>query len=137
MIESLAELAETFMTAIAGRPTSSTIYTFPEGRAYERLHRTKERSQRLAKLAKQHRQIESGKLECDVCGFDFERCYGPIGRGFIEMHHLLPVAALRGEVKSSIDDLALVCSNCHRMLHRYRPWLTRKRLHLLLARGSR
>jgi hypothetical protein len=45
-------------------------------------------------------------------------------QGFIECHHLVPLHELRGLRKTRLEDLALVCSNCHRMLHRQRPCLT-------------
>jgi len=50
--------------------------------------------------------------------------YGDLRKGYIEYHHTIPLSQY-GEVKiTNIDDLCLVCSNCHRMLHRKRPWLT-------------
>ena len=58
-----------------------------------------------------------------ACGLNFEDRYGRIGAGFIEVHHLQPVSELKEGEKTRIKDLALVCSNCHKMLHRRRPWL--------------
>jgi 5-methylcytosine-specific restriction protein A len=58
---------------------------------------------------------------CQVCGFDFERFYGERGAGFIEVHHLKPVSTLKK--KTSVDpkvDMAVICANCHRMIHRKR-----------------
>ena len=57
-----------------------------------------------------------GRLECEACGFDFEQVYGTLGATFAEAHHIVPIA--KGEAIRTIDDLAIVCSNCHRMLHR-------------------
>ena len=61
---------------------------------------------------------DTGKLVCDTCNFDFFEKYGKHGLGFIEAHHTVPVSELDGNTKTKITDLALVCSNCHRMLHR-------------------
>lgn len=62
---------------------------------------------------------------CYACGFDFEKTYGVIGRGFIEVHHLRPLAAISEEyMVSPRDDLRPVCSNCHSMLHRKNPVLS-------------
>lgn len=59
--------------------------------------------------------------KCCVCGFDFEEAYGDIGRGFIEIHHLNPLADLEGEQETDPrTDLVPLCSNCHRMVHRRR-----------------
>jgi len=90
---------------------------FPEGTASYAKHRILERDHAIAKLAKQRRISEAGTLACDVCGFDFERTYGSLGRGYIEAHHTVPVATLAGKRKTLFGELALVCSNCHRMLH--------------------
>jgi 5-methylcytosine-specific restriction protein A len=57
---------------------------------------------------------------CCVCKFDFERMYGPIGRHFIEAHYTKPPNEITEE-QASADELVPVCSNCHRMLHRYSP----------------
>lgn len=56
---------------------------------------------------------------CTVCNFNFEKFYGAHGKDFIEVHHLKPISTF--EQQRIIDpqtDLAPVCSNCHRMLHR-------------------
>lgn len=59
---------------------------------------------------------------CTVCGFDFEKSYGAIGKGFIEVHHLKQLAdAGADHVINPATDLAPVCANCHRMLHKNRP----------------
>jgi hypothetical protein len=57
---------------------------------------------------------------CEACGFDFKHFYGEIGQGFIELHHLVPVSKLQGlEVsRDPIKDYAVLCSNCHSMIHR-------------------
>ena len=60
---------------------------------------------------------------CRVCGFDFEKQYGKIGREFIEVHHRTEVSSYGGTNHKvhPIEDLIPVCSNCHSMLHRTRP----------------
>jgi 5-methylcytosine-specific restriction enzyme A len=81
-----------------------------------RLHRTIERNYRLAEAAK----AILGS-QCRVCGFSFEAVYGELGAGFIEAHHLRPISTLEENVAIPIDpgaDFAVLCSNCHRMIHR-------------------
>jgi len=56
-------------------------------------------------------------FDCCVCGFDFEKTYGKLGKEFIEAHHVQPLGR-GGERETRIADLRPVCSNCHRMLHR-------------------
>src|SRR5262249_23464803 len=106
---------------------------FPEGRVLYRLHRVRERDPELVRRAKEKAMDEFGCLACVVCTFDFALTYGEVGKGFIECHHLLPLADLIAEHLNRLRDLALVCSNCHRMLHRKRPWLRIEQLVALLV----
>ena len=96
---------------------------FPEGKRSYKLHVSRERSAKLVKLAKADRMQKAGKLECDVCEIDFAIRYGPKGAGFIEAHHTIPVSTLKKGDETDVSDLALVCSNCHSMLHRMQPRL--------------
>ncbi len=96
---------------------------FPEGRVVYRQHRQRERNTALVKEAKA-RARRAGKLRCVICDFDFFREYGDVGEGFIECHHAVPLSSYAKNHKTRVEDLALICSNCHRMLHRKRPWLT-------------
>jgi 5-methylcytosine-specific restriction protein A len=105
--------------------------TLEEKRTY-RLHRTIERNARLAAAAK-----EIHGYTCKGCGFNFERVYGEIGRGYIEAHHLTPLSQLPEDTATQLsprDDFTVVCSNCHRMIHR-RPQspLTMDELRRLLS----
>ncbi|WP_170291562.1 EVE domain-containing protein [Heliobacterium mobile] len=106
--------------------------TFPEGKVYYRLHKKRERSRTLVNQKKEQVKREGEKLICQVCTFDFEKTYGVIGKDFIEVHHTKPISEMKENDETSLDDLAVVCSNCHRMLHRRRPWLTTEQLTSLL-----
>ncbi len=75
---------------------------------------------------------EHGRLACEACNFEFGAAYGTLGEGFIECHHTLALSALEKERRTRLEDVALVCSNCHRMLHRRRPWLAAADLKMLL-----
>jgi hypothetical protein len=97
--------------------------SFLEGKECFRLHRSKERNLTLIKVAKAKYLELNKRLSCQVCDFSFEENYGELGKGFIEAHHLFPISKLTEETPTKIEDIALVCSNCHRMLHRRRPWL--------------
>jgi 5-methylcytosine-specific restriction endonuclease McrA len=101
---------------------------FPEGKEKFKLHRSRERDGQIARRAKAKILGKTGKLACEVCQLDFFIRYGEIGQGFIEAHHRIPVSQLNGTKKTKIEDLALVCSNCHRMLHRGDPLLTVEQL---------
>lgn len=101
---------------------------FPEGRVLYRLHRLRERNASLIKKKKER----ATSLKCEVCGFDFFAAYGEIGSGYIECHHTMPISDYEPGQKTKLEDLALVCANCHRMLHRRRPWLSIAELRTLL-----
>jgi len=97
---------------------------FPEGKEIYELHRAKERSKAVVNLAKKKAKERDPFLCCSVCNFSFLKEYGvELGENFIEAHHTKPLSEITGEVETKVEDLALVCSNCHRMLHRRRPWL--------------
>ncbi|VVM61684.1 hypothetical protein PS631_01324 [Pseudomonas fluorescens] len=63
--------------------------------------------------------------QCFVCGFDFQKVYGGLGKDFIHVHHLQPISEMGGEYHlDPVQDLRPVCPNCHAMLHRSVPVLT-------------
>jgi hypothetical protein len=97
------------------------IYT--EGKEKFRIHKSYERDTRLSKKKKENILNERGNLECEVCGFDFHKTYGERGYGFIECHHNNPVSEMDGEGEVKIEDLSVLCSNCHKMIHRAKPWI--------------
>jgi 5-methylcytosine-specific restriction enzyme A len=104
----------------------------PEGRVLTRLHRVRERNRKLVAQRKSKALRDLGYLRCEVCAFDFQESYGERGRGFIEVHHTRPLAMLVEEVKTKLEDLALLCANCHRMVHSRRPWLSLNELRAVI-----
>ncbi len=105
---------------------------FPEGGEVWKLHRSFERHPGLAKAAKAAALARGERLICCICQFDFQARYGAIGEGYIECHHIKPVSELAAGSKTLLSDVVLVCSNCHRMLHRKRPWLGNDELKSLM-----
>ena len=80
-----------------------------------REHKRVERNRKLAHRAKLHHGYT-----CKACGLDFQVKYGAIGKDFIEAHHLTPLSEFKGQ-KLTLDpktDFIVLCSNCHRMIHR-------------------
>jgi 5-methylcytosine-specific restriction protein A len=90
---------------------------FAEGRVLTRLHRLRERNKSLVKRKKERILKETGKLLCEACDFDFAATYGELGVGFAECHHTKPLSTLQPNDTTKLSDLAIVCANCHRMLH--------------------
>ncbi len=108
-------------------------YEAPEGRLLTVQHQRRERRPELVKKKKQKVLERTGHLLCEACQFDFSKTYGSRGEGFIECHHTKPLSEAGAEAKTRLDDLALLCSNCHRMIHVKSPWLTVEELRKLLG----
>jgi 5-methylcytosine-specific restriction enzyme A len=88
-----------------------------EGKVLYKMHKVRERDRKIITKKKAKLFSEKGNLECECCGFDFEKTYGEIGKGFMECHHIIPLNKFNDSKETKLEDLALVCSNCHRMLH--------------------
>lgn len=80
-----------------------------------RMHKGIERNRKLAQSAKR-----ALGYKCKACGFDFIKKYGELGKNYIEAHHLVPLSKLIGKVVklNPKTDFAVLCSNCHRMIHK-------------------
>ncbi|WP_053375555.1 HNH endonuclease [Paenibacillus sp. FJAT-27812] len=60
-------------------------------------------------------------VTCMGCKFNFEEFYGDHGKGFIEIHHINPLSSVQKEhYVDPKEDIAVLCANCHRMIHRRR-----------------
>ncbi|WP_071778253.1 HNH endonuclease [Cyanobium sp. PCC 7001] len=106
----------------------------PEGRVLTRIHQARERNAALIKKKKTDVLSKTGRLACEVCSFDFQQMYGEHGHGFAECHHTKPISKLMPGEKTRMSDLAIVCANCHRMLHRGRDWPSVSELKSLLKK---
>lgn len=137
--DELRQVVRTILdTAEHGAPSAEPIeeddFEAPEGRLLARLHLRRERNRELVRRKKAAVLRDTGRLCCEVCQFDFLATYGERGRGFIECHHTVPVSSLGEGGRTSVKDLALVCSNCHRMIHAGRPWWSIEQARTALAR---
>ena len=111
-------------------------YEASEGRVSYRLHKHLERDRKIVALKKSLALKQLGKLECEACSFDFMVTYGERGAGYIEAHHVNPVHAIEPGQTTKIVDLALLCANCHRMVHAAKPWLSLSKLRELVSATS-
>lgn len=75
---------------------------------------------------------------CKVCGFDFESQYGDLGKGFIHVHHIVPVSQISEEYRiNPLEDLVPLCPNCHAMAHRRNPPISVAELKSILKQRER
>ena len=99
--DSLQDGAEAFISA-------------EEGKASLRIHLRRERSKSLINAFK----ASLVNPCCEACGMNFSDVYGDLGAGYIEAHHKIPVASLEDGAKTKLSDLAALCANCHRVIHK-------------------
>lgn len=107
---------------------------FPEGLLLSRQHAVRERNHSAVSAKINAVMGKAGRLACEVCSFDFFAFYGELGRGFAECHHMIPLSEAVFKRKTRLTDLAIVCANCHRMLHRIRPVMSTASLRCLVER---
>jgi 5-methylcytosine-specific restriction protein A len=103
-VESQTDVAEEFGVSSPGSITETRKYA---------CHRKIERNPTAARQAKKFHGTR-----CQACALDFVERYGDLGKGFIEAHHLRPIASLE-EGTPITYDVAVLCPNCHRMIHRF------------------
>lgn len=116
--EELAKQASRRMANVEKDDPEYTAYEGEQRRLYV-LHRRRESSLRRKKIAAA-RIENAGVLKCEVpgCRFDFKVRYGELGEGFAHVHHKKPLAEMPREgQKVSLKELAVVCANCHAMIH--------------------
>ncbi len=98
---------------------SKTLGFEGKKRALFVIHRRREARLRKAKI-EEALKWHNGRLPCEVpgCGFDFVDRYGEVGRGFAHVHHKKPLNLAPDEGRNvSLEELAVVCPNCHVMIH--------------------
>jgi len=99
---------------------ADTDRIFVEGKVRQIKSNKYERNPQARKIC-----IEKYGTNCSVCGFDFVKTYGDIGKDFIHVHHLKQVSTIKKEYEiNPILDLRPVCPNCHAMIHRKKTPLT-------------
>ncbi|MDQ0011547.1 5-methylcytosine-specific restriction protein A [Luteibacter jiangsuensis] len=107
--------SDVVVTAVPDEYQSLTSETEFEDASRRRLHERIERNQRLVNRVK-----EAHGSTCEACGLNFKEFYGELGEGYIEAHHLRPMSTL-AKARVEMDpmrDFAVLCANCHRMIHR-------------------
>ena len=76
-----------------------------------------------------NRCVEHYGYKCQCCGFSFEEKYGELGKAFIHVHHVKPLADIKESyVVDPVKDLIPLCANCHAMVHRASPAISVEQL---------
>lgn len=126
--ESATELLSTIVSIfgfMAGEEDNQEFLEFrEEGAAKQVWARKYERSRFNRNLA-----IQIHGLTCLGCGFNFEKFYGIVGDGIVEIHHLEPVHLMEAvRVVDPRTELVPLCSNCHTLVHKIDPPYTLREL---------
>ncbi len=131
-INAWAEVAGPYLIDVAKAKTTVTYKALAN---YVREAAGIHTRQLILRKRKTHSARKAGKpIACEVCEFDFAVVYGERGRDCCEVHHRTPLHE-SGKTITRLEDLAILCANCHRMIHRYTPWLAVEELADLVRRA--
>lgn len=114
------------LTKVADAPETDfeEIYG-KEGRILVRIHTYRERDRAFAKrVLKDYIKRCGGKLVCEACEMVPTKRYGDGGDKSIEVHHKIPIEELQPDSITQTKDMAVICANCHRVVHSQKPCLT-------------
>jgi 5-methylcytosine-specific restriction protein A len=124
-------------------PVSEEAASTGDGDAQDAFDEGREREIRSNRVERNRKAVDAAKrihgVKCQVCGLVFEEVYGSHGAGFIEVHHMVPVAEAARRRKRKVDvrrEMAVLCSNCHRMVHRGGRLLSLDELRVLVEKAA-
>lgn len=126
---------------IGSNKFSNIIYDSPEsyleGKESFVTHIKKERNPLVKQAVIEKFLINNERVYCEACGFDFYDKYGELGRDYIECHHTKPIHQMKRETETKLVDMALLCSNCHRMIHKKNPMLSLDELKGIISKNNK
>ena len=73
-------------------------------------------------LIEEKKRRSDGK--CSVCEFDFKATYEGLDRDFLVGHHVEPIGKRKKATKTTLDQIDVLCPNCHAAVHSQDPPLT-------------
>jgi len=98
------------------RTDSSYPFAY-EGERRIQLHMAIERDRAFRNKKIASFLAQNGRLYCELCAFNFQTAYPFLKRDIIEVHHVVPLSELNSGTIIKLDDLMLLCSNCHTAVH--------------------
>lgn len=107
-----------------------------EGRKKYSQHLRRERNPRIRQIVISNFLHKHKKLYCEACDFEFGKKYGKIGDDFIECHHTIPLSKMPEGHMTKPEDIVLLCSNCHRIIHKPKIWMTLQQLKEVIRENS-
>lgn len=88
------------------------------------FHLRRERDPALARAKREAAEAADGCLRCEACGFVTTATFAGLSGEVCEVHHRLPLATATESVETCLEDLAVLCANCHRAIHRTHPLMS-------------
>ena len=82
------------------------------------LHLKRERDAGRVKAKRKAVEATTGCLACECCGFEAKYVFTNLSAPIVEVHHRAPLGTSAGVSKVTLKDLAILCPNCHRGIHR-------------------
>lgn len=96
-------------------------FVVEEGRLLYKIHLLRERDRSIVNLAKQQFVKQHGSLYCELCRFSSGKFYGSEFKDLVEVHHIKPIATMKSGDRTEVNDLMILCANCHRAIHHGNP----------------
>ena len=137
------EIADYLKMAASGTDATDHVSILTENALPEEISEAAYREGRGVKIAvnryERDPSARSACLEhfgrvCQICGVDLSAVYGTIAAGLVHVHHLRPLANVKGEYEvRPKEDLIPVCPNCHAVIHRHDPPLTPEEVRAMIV----
>ena len=89
---------------------------FSEGGLLTRRHKSRERNRNVRKKLLESRK-NKGQLVCEMCELTPPSKDQRFLDTIFEAHHIVPLAQAKSNT-TRLKDMALLCANCHRLIHR-------------------
>lgn len=83
-----------------------------EGILQEITTKRRSRSSKLRQAA-----IDRSRGVCEVCKVDFSRLLDGLGLRVLQAHHKQQLALIDKPILSRVEDIAVLCANCHMLIH--------------------
>jgi predicted HNH restriction endonuclease len=92
-----------------------------EGERKLELHKSIERDKNLRNQKINQFLSTHDNIHCELCKFNFKENYPFLSKDIIEVHHITPLSKLSSKTITKLNDLMLLCSNCHFAIHQGDP----------------
>jgi len=137
----LAVAQKSYIEKVGNFSVSDEKEMVVEGKTIFKETKHKKRCTKLRNAVIQKFTKENGHISCSVCGFDFEEVYKELGKGYIEIHHEVPIYQYSDEgfgqyVEEAVKNMKPLCANCHRMIHRQKNPLSIEELKRIVGKNN-